>query len=103
MKKGDPKDGLYLEDKDYVKDISAAARYGAPPLLVGMLDRGDLDAILILDPFITRLMETGKYRSVGTIGKIWNEVTGQNPMLEIGRATRLNSSHMSESRMPSSA
>ena len=33
MKSGDPKDGLYLEDKDYVKDISAAARYGAPPLL----------------------------------------------------------------------
>ena len=46
-----------------------------------MLDRGDLDAILILDPFITRLMETGKYRSIGTIGKLWHETTGQSPML----------------------
>jgi len=64
---------------DPVKDIKI--RYGAPPLLVGMLDRGDLDAILILDPFITRLMETGKYRSIATIGKLWHETTGQNPML----------------------
>ena len=64
---------------DPVKDIKI--KYGAPPLLVGMLDRGDLDAVLILDPFITRLMETGKYRSVGTVGKLWNEATGQNPML----------------------
>jgi len=55
--------------------------FGAPPLLVGMLDRGELDAILILDPFITQLLETGKFKSIGNPGNIWREKTGQHPML----------------------
>lgn len=64
---------------DPVKD--AKVHYGAPPLLIGMLDRGDLDAIVILDPFITRLLESGNYRSIGDIGTLWKETTGQRPML----------------------
>jgi len=55
--------------------------YGAPPLLSGMLERGELDAVLILDPFITRLLETGKFRSIANIGDIWRAKTGQDPML----------------------
>lgn len=64
---------------DPVKE--AKLHYGAPPLLVGMLDRGDLDAILILDPFITQSLETGNYRSVASVGDLWRETTGQSPML----------------------
>lgn len=55
--------------------------YGAPPLLAGQLDKGGLDAILILDPLIAQLLPTGKYRSVGNIGQIWKEKTGQVPLL----------------------
>ncbi len=59
----------------------AKIHFGAPPLLVGMLERGELDAVLILDPFITQLLETGKFKSIGHIGKIWREKSGQEPML----------------------
>ena len=55
--------------------------YGAPPLLIGMMERGDLDAVLTLDPQITQLLETGKFRSIGNIGDIWRAKSGQNPML----------------------
>jgi len=64
---------------DPTKD--AQIHFGAPPLLIGMLDRGELDAVLILDPFITQLLETGKYRSIGNLGNLWREKTGQHPML----------------------
>ena len=64
---------------DPTKD--AQIHFGAPPLLIGMLDRGELDAVLILDPFITQLLETGKYRSIGNLGNLWREKTGQQPML----------------------
>lgn len=56
-------------------------QFGAPPLLMGLLEKGELDAILILDPQIVQLLETGKYRSIGNIGDIWREKTGQDPML----------------------
>ena len=55
--------------------------YGAPALLIAMLERGELDAILILDPQISQLLETGKFRSIANIGDIWRAKTGQNPML----------------------
>ncbi len=55
--------------------------FGAPPLLMGMLDRGDIDAVLLLDPFISQAMETGKYRSIGELGNLWREKAHQNPML----------------------
>lgn len=59
----------------------AKIHYGAPPLLIGMLDKRELDAVLILDPFITQLLETGNYRSIANLGKLWREKTGQHPML----------------------
>ena len=55
--------------------------YGAPPLLIGLLERGELDGVLTLDPQITQLLETGRFRSIGNIGDIWRAKTGQNPML----------------------
>ncbi len=64
---------------DPIKD--SKVHYGAPPLLIGMLEKGELDAILILDPQIVQLLETGKFRSIGNIGDIWRGKTGQDPML----------------------
>ncbi len=55
--------------------------FGAPPLLMGMLDRGDLDAVLTLDPFISQMHETGAYRSVGELGDLWRQKAHQTPML----------------------
>ena len=64
---------------DPMKD--SKIHFGAPPLLMGMIDRGDLDAVLVLDPFISQMLETGKYRSVGNLGEIWRQKMNQNPML----------------------
>jgi ABC-type nitrate/sulfonate/bicarbonate transport system substrate-binding protein len=64
---------------DPVKD--AQVQYGAPPLLVNALDRGSLDAVQLLDPVIVSQLETGTVRSIGNIGDIWRQKTGQDPML----------------------
>jgi NitT/TauT family transport system substrate-binding protein len=64
---------------DAMKD--SKVHFGAPPLLMGMIDRGDLDAVLVLDPFISQMLETDKYRSIGNLGEIWRQKANQNPML----------------------
>ena len=64
---------------DPVKE--AKVNYGAAPLLMGMLERGELDAILSLDPQIVQMLETGKFRSIGNLGEIWRTRTGQDPLL----------------------
>src|SRR3990172_7910087 len=64
---------------DPMKD--SKVHFGAPPLLMGMIDRGDLDAVLVLDPFISQMLETDKYRSIGNLGEIWRQKANQNPML----------------------
>lgn len=64
---------------DPVKE--AKIHFGAPPLLMGMLERGELDAILTLDPQIVQMLETGRFRSIGNVGDIWRAKTGQDPLL----------------------
>lgn len=64
---------------DPMKD--SKIHFGAPPLLMGMIDRGELDAILVLDPFISQMLEEGKYKSIANLGEIWRQKTNQNPML----------------------
>jgi NitT/TauT family transport system substrate-binding protein len=59
----------------------AKIHYGAPPLLMGMLEQGELDAILSLDPQIVQMLETGKFRSIGNLGETWRTRTGQDPLL----------------------
>ena len=66
---------------------AASVQYGAAPLLMNALDRGDLDAALILDPLIAQELETRRYRSVGDLGAIWRERTGQQ-LMEVGVAMR---------------
>jgi NitT/TauT family transport system substrate-binding protein len=64
---------------DPIKD--SKVQYGAAPLLVAALKRGDLDAVQILDPQIVQELVGGELRSIGNIGDIWRQRTGQNPML----------------------
>lgn len=53
---------------------------GAPPLLSAQLLSGKLDAIIIIDPFQSQLVATGKVRSIGTLGGLWRQRTGQYPL-----------------------
>lgn len=59
----------------------AKVTYGASALLMGMLEKGELDALLSLDPQIVQMLETGKFRSIGNTGQIWRTKTGQDPLL----------------------
>ena len=56
-------------------------QFGAPPLLWGMMEKGDLDVIMTLEPFITKMLETKKFRALPTLGNKWFEKTGQKPLL----------------------
>ena len=60
---------------DPAKD--STIQYGAAPLLAGLLDKGELDAFLSLDPVAAVQLATGKMRSIGDIGDIYQERTGE--------------------------
>lgn len=53
----------------------------AAPLLTAMLQQGQVDAALLVDPFVSSLLATGKYRSLGNIGELWQERTGEKALL----------------------
>lgn len=60
----------------------AKIHYGAPGLLAGQLERGDIDAALLLDPIVQKTLAAGKTRELGPdIGTDWNKRTGQRPLL----------------------
>lgn len=58
----------------------AKAQFGAAPLLMGLLENGELDAILVQNPQVVQLLETGKFRSIASLGDIWREKAGQDPL-----------------------
>lgn len=58
--------------------VSAAA-----PLVAGMLEQGKVAAAYLNDPFVSRLLATGRYRSLGNVGAAWRERTGQEPLLVV--------------------
>ena len=60
---------------DLLKD--SKLQFGAPPLLWGALGKGELDAVTTLDPYITRMIETKKFRALTSLGNAWQEKTGQ--------------------------
>jgi len=59
----------------------AKVQFGAAPLLTGLMENNELDAVLIQNPQVVRLLETKKFRSLASFGDIWREKTGQDVML----------------------
>ncbi len=57
----------------------AQVQYGAAPLLAGLLQRGDVDAFVSLDPITTQQLLTGTVRTVGELGAIHVQHTGVHP------------------------
>jgi ABC-type nitrate/sulfonate/bicarbonate transport system substrate-binding protein len=43
----------------------------SPPALWPLLDRGELDAIIIFEPFVSKMLASKKYRSI--LGPFWQE------------------------------
>ena len=55
-------------------------RQGAKPLLLGLLDKGDLDAIYLGEPDISAAMATGNYRELLTIKNIYQTKANGAPV-----------------------
>jgi NitT/TauT family transport system substrate-binding protein len=58
----------------------AKVQFGAAPLLMGLLENREVDAIMIQNPQVVQLVETGKFRSIASLGEVWREKTGQDPL-----------------------
>src|SRR5690606_8222255 len=59
----------------------ATVQYGAAGLLAGLLDKGDVDAFVSLDPVTTSQEATGTVRSLGELGKIHAQHGGVHPVV----------------------
>ena len=53
---------------------------GAKPLIIGFLDKGDIDAIYLGEPDIAQLMGTGKYKSLATIADVYKAAGKEVPL-----------------------
>jgi ABC-type nitrate/sulfonate/bicarbonate transport system substrate-binding protein len=51
-----------------------------PPLLQPILDNGDVDAVILFEPFTTRMIASGNYREIGkNFNDTWKDING-NPL-----------------------
>lgn len=58
-------------------------QFGPPPVLFGQMKKGELDAIIGVEPFSTRLLATGNYTEFFVFNRIWNELKGSDmPLVE---------------------
>ncbi|GAA5120497.1 ABC transporter substrate-binding protein [Alloalcanivorax gelatiniphagus] len=53
-------------------------QYVGPGIIPTLLDSGDIDAGLLFDPLATKAIASGKYRSIGNLGDIYKEKTGDD-------------------------
>jgi len=83
--------GLDLE-RDFKLTLSP------PPVLIGLFTRGELDALVLYEPLVTRLVGQG-YREMMRLDDFWKEQTGQSMVaLGIGAHEDWIKSHPAGSR-----
>ncbi|MBM3450105.1 MAG: ABC transporter substrate-binding protein [Armatimonadetes bacterium] len=68
--------GLRLRGLDPGKDVSIAT--AAPANLIAGLERGDLDAITLWEPFITPILWSKRYRVVADPVSVYEQTYGEN-------------------------
>jgi NitT/TauT family transport system substrate-binding protein len=62
---------------------------GQPIANLALYERGDLDAIIAIEPNATRLVAPGKNRQLVSVGQLWQQGTGeQDPLFLNGTAVR---------------
>jgi len=58
-------------------------QFGPPPVLFGQMKKGELDAMIGVEPFSTRLLATDEYREFFVFNERWNERRGTDmPLVE---------------------
>jgi len=53
---------------------------GSPPALKGLLEKGEIEGAIHIDPVVMRLIASGKYRQLLSLYEGWKELTG-SPLL----------------------
>ena len=73
-----------LHGIDLKKDVKVV--FGPPTANVALFERGDVDAVITIEPTATRLIARGA-REIARVGDMWREATGdQAPLFLIGFA-----------------
>jgi ABC-type nitrate/sulfonate/bicarbonate transport system substrate-binding protein len=58
-------------------------QFGPPPVLFGQMKKGEIDAMIGVEPFSTRLLATGEYREFFVFNDRWNDLRGTDmPLVE---------------------
>lgn len=69
-------EGHSPDDYDY--------RFAPPPPLFGAIQQGEIEAMIGVEPFSSRLLETGNYEEIYVFNDRWEEQTGQQmPLVEV--------------------
>lgn len=55
--------------------------FGASPLLGGLLEKGEVEAIMVADPVTTKLLQRKKFRSIGNVNDLHRERTGEGLLM----------------------
>lgn len=62
--------------------------YGAPALAAGLLMKGEVDAAVLLEPVVTKLLIPGKAKILAGINNLYREETGGTNLLQLAIAAR---------------
>ena len=58
-------------------------QFGPPPVLFGQMKNGEIDAMIGVEPFSTRLLATGEYQEFFVFNDRWNDLRGTDmPLVE---------------------
>jgi len=58
-------------------------QFGPPPVLFGQMKKGEIDAMIGVEPFSTRLLATDEYREFFVFNDRWNDLRGTDmPLVE---------------------
>jgi NitT/TauT family transport system substrate-binding protein len=69
---------------DLKKDVKLV--FGPPTANVALFERGDVDAVITIEPTVTRLVARGA-REIARVGDMWREATGDAaPLFLVGQA-----------------
>jgi ABC-type nitrate/sulfonate/bicarbonate transport system substrate-binding protein len=74
---------LLADHYGFDPEKSNLLQYGSPPVLINALKRGEIDALVMLDPLASRLMAGGDVRSISNLVADYEAKTGKK-MLWLG-------------------
>jgi ABC-type nitrate/sulfonate/bicarbonate transport system substrate-binding protein len=64
---------------NFEKDFNVVT--GPPPAVSAFLQRGDVDAAVQIEPLVSSLLLTGKYKIFLEVNQVWKQLTGQDMLL----------------------